>query len=68
MSLEAIRHAVRAQARGTKSAANATTNPVAERDLTTFERAALRTAARRARRSISSDGVILPPNGAWMWI
>jgi hypothetical protein len=63
MSLEAIRNAVRAQARAGLSAPAAT-----DRDLTAAERAALRTARRRARRAANNQQEIAPPTGRFMWL
>jgi hypothetical protein len=68
MSLEAIRNAVRAQARADLSAPATNAAAATARDLTAAERAALRTAARRVRRATSADKAIVPPSGAMMWL
>jgi hypothetical protein len=67
MSLEAIRNAVRAQARVGLSAPAVTPAAATARELTASERAALRTAARRARRAATADKAIVPPTGVAMW-
>jgi hypothetical protein len=68
MSIHSIRTIVRSQARAGLSAPATTSAAAAARDLTASERAALRTAARRARRASNTGKAIEPPTGAVMWM